>query len=421
MKGKFFWIASAVAALTTTGLFAQSYAIRNAKIVPVSGPVIERGTVVISDGIIEAVGTNVSIPSRAKRIDGRGLTVYPGLFDCDTNVGLTEIGAVAVTNDGSEMGDLMPHLLAWTAVHIESEHIPVARVDGITEVVSRPSGGTIAGQGAAIHLAGWNQEEIEIDRHAAMYLDLPAVMSRGRGFFRGGGPRTYTDAKKAYDEKVRELKELFARARHYDAAKKEGRIPDRRLEALLPVVRGEQVVVLSARSAPDIKNAVEFAESAKLKYVINGANEAYKIADYLKEHDTAVILGPRQSLPSSPDDPVDINYDIPRILANKGVRFAISTGSSSDVRTLPFEVGNSVAHGLSWDDGLRAITLTPAEMFGLADKIGSIDKGKIANLIVADGDIMEFQTKITHVFIKGEDIPLESKHTKLYEKYNARP
>ncbi len=407
--------------LMAPSLLGQGYAIRNARIVTVSGEDIDRGTVVITDGKISAVGTSVRIPRGARRIDGRGLTVYPGLFNANTNIGLTEIGAVGVSNDYNELGDYTPQLLAWSAIHVESEHIPVARVDGLTHVVTRPGGGTISGQGAIVHLDGWSQEEMEIERSGAMYLDLPSVLRvrppRFGGFGRGGG--SYKEAQKRYDDRVAELKELFARVKAYAESDKSPR--DRQLEALIAVVEGKMLVVMQANSHVDIKNAAEFAKENGLKYAILGASDAWMVADYLKENDVAVILGPVQNLPGRNDDPIDIVYRGPSILQEKGVRFAMSTGGSANARTLPFEVGNAVAHGLSWEAALRSITLTPAEIFGVDDRLGSIEEGKIANLVVADGDILEYQTEIKHLFIQGKAVSLESKHTELYRKYINRP
>ncbi|MDA2927490.1 amidohydrolase family protein [Acidobacteria bacterium AH-259-G07] len=400
------------------------YALRDAKIVTVSGPIIEKGTVVIQDGLIVDVGTKVSIPRGAQVINARGLTVYPGLFDANTRIGLTEIRRVAATNDYSEMGEYMPHLLAFTAVHVESEHIPVARVNGITQVLTRPVGGTIPGQGAIISLEGWTPHEMEIRRHGAMLLDFPSVLSVR--FSR----RRYSEIKKEHEEKIRQLKELFAKARHYMQARIRFKpeeisasrfFPHKQLEALIPVLKGEQPVLIEANSHVDIKNAVKFAQGEKLNYILLGASDAWKVADFLKENKARVILGPRQSLPGREDDPIDIIYRTPAILHQHGVPFAIATGDSAQVRNLQYEAGNAVAYGLPYQAALRSITLTPAEFLGVAQVVGSIEKGKKANLVVAQGDILEYQTPIRHLFINGKPVSLETKHTRLYHKYLNRP
>ena len=401
----------------------QSYIIRNAQIVPVSGPDISGGSVLIENGKITGVGLSVHAPRRATRIDGRGLTVYPGLFNSDTNLGLTEVERAEVTNDYREMGDYTPQLLAWSAVHVESEHIPVARVDGITHVVTRPSGGTISGQGAIIHLDGWNPEQMEIDRHASLYLSLPGLMSSGspRSFSLGGRGSSNLETQERFDKTVAELKELFAQVRQYARHDSGERERNRQLEALIPAATGKQLVVLEANSQVDIREAVRFARGLDLNFAISGASDAWKVATFLKENNVRVILGPVQKLPRRADDPLNIVYATPGILHQIGVQFALSTGGSSDARTLAFEVGNAVAHGLPHDAALRSVTLAPAEIFGVEDQIGSIEPGKWANLVVTDGDIFEYQTRIRHVFIKGTPVSLESKHTRLYQKYLNKP
>ncbi len=210
-------------AATATGFAQERYAIRNARIVTVSGEPIERGNVVIEDGRISAVGPRVSVPSRTRVIDGRGLTVYPGLFDSYTRLGLTEVGAIPVTNDYNEMGEYMPHLLAFSAVHVESEHIPVARVDGITHVLSAPGGGVIPGQGVLMHLDGWSPEEMEIRRHGALLLDFPSLLPLRRSFFgSSAGRRPQSELEKEFNEKLEQLEDLFDKARHYATARDAG-------------------------------------------------------------------------------------------------------------------------------------------------------------------------------------------------------
>ena len=410
----------------------DSYAIRNARIVTVSGPVIEKGTVVIREGRIADVGARVSIPRGARQINADGLTVYPGLFDADTRIGLTEIGRVNESNDFSEMGEYMPHLLAFNAVHVESEHIPVTRANGITHVLTRPQGGIIPGQGSIISLDGWTPQEMEINRHGAMLLDFPSLLQVAAGRF-GGSIRNqepYSEIKKDYESKIRQVKELFAKARHYMESRKELEapgatdydwFPDQQLEALIPVLQGRQPVMIHADSHVDIRNAVGFAEEQKLNYVVLGASDAWKIVDFLKQHQVRLILGPRQSLPLREDDPIDIIYRTPAILHQHGISFAMATGESAGVHNLPHEAANAVAYGLPYQAALRSITLTPAEFLGVSDALGSIEKGKTASLVVAEGDILEYQTAIRYLFINGRPVSLESRHTRLYEKYLSRP
>jgi len=398
------------------------FAIKDARIVTVSGPIIEKGTVLLEAGSISAVGEKVRIPRGTRVISGKGLTVYPGLFDCNTRLGLTEIGAVEMSNDMTEMGEFTPHLLAFDAIHVESEHIPVTRVEGVTHTLTRPSGGTIPGQGALVHLDGWSHEEMEIDRNGALILRFPSQLRTRPSFGGSSSPRSYSDIKKEFEKKIKEISDLFSRARHYEKAQKDDAVSyDKVLDSLIPAVNGKQVVMVEANSHVDIKNAVEFCEKEKLNYVILGGSDAWRIPEFLKEHQTSVILGQRQVTPSREDDPQDILYRTPAILHEAGIKFALSVGGSASVRTLPFEMGNTVGRGLPWNAGVRAITLTPAEILGVDGLLGSIDEGKIGNLVVTDGDIFEYKTSIKHVFIKGVPISLETKHTKLYQKYINRP
>lgn len=423
MKLRHFIQLTAMLAASLAALHGEGFLIKDARIITVSGSVIERGSVLIVDGRISAVGENVSAPSGVREIDARGLTVYPGLFDANTRLGLTEIGAVAMSNDFRELGDYTPHLMAFSALHPDSELIPVSRADGVTHVLSRPTGGVIAGQAAVISLDGWVPEEMEIKRHGAMILNFPGLLSMRAGWpVPRGAQRPHSEVRKEHDEKVLQLKELLARARHYASNRAAGLAPlDRQLEGLIPVVERTQVVLIEADSHVDIRNAVAFAEEEDLLYAILGASDAWRVADFLKERGARVILGPRQSLPAREDDPIDIIYRTPAILHEKGVPFAISTANASDVRTLAFQVGNAVAYGLPWEAGLRSVTLTPAEILGLADQVGSVEVGRKANLVVADGDLFEYQTSIRYLFINGNPVSLESKHTRLYERYLNRP
>ncbi len=405
------------------------YVIKGAKIIPVSGKVIDKGSVVISDGNIVEVGRQVSkIPPGAMVIDGTGLVVYPGLFDCNTILGLTEIGQVSATNDYSEMGKFMPHLQAFSVIHVESEHIPVARANGITHVLTCPRGERIAGQAAIISLDGWTPEEMEISRKAALMINFPAqpgISSSARfsGRFGRGASRTYAELKKEYEAEIQELKLFLEKSRHYLKAKENATGQpfgiDPQLEGMIPVLKGQEPVIISASHAADIKAAVNFAREEKLNYVLYSAGDVWKAADFLKETQTRVILGPLDTMPED-DGATDVVYRTPALLHEKGIPFAISTADSADSRNLPYQAGIAVAYGLPYEAALRAVTLTPAEFLGVAAKVGSIEPGKKANLVVATGDLLDFQTQIRHLFINGHPVSLQNKHLQLYEKYKNR-
>ena len=392
----------------------QTYAIQGAKIFTLAGPPIENGTVVIRDGKIAAVGADVSVPRGAEVIDASGLQVYPGLFDPFSRLGLTEVSAVRATVDTSELGRYNPHLKAATAVHPASEHIPVTRANGITHALTAPSGGVVPGQAAVIHLAGWTIEEMAIEASVAMILNWPGIQTQ-----------PFTKAKKEYDKQVAELEDWMEAARHYAQAAEKGAAGkierDLKLEALVPVVQGKLPVIVMARSKRTIEDAVEFAGKHNLKIIIAGGTDAWKVKDLLKEKNIPVILAPTQRLPSREDQPYDRPFSLPGELHAAGIRIAFATFDAAHARTLPYEAANAVPHGLPWEEALKAVTLYPAQMLGVDDRLGTIEVGKLANLIVTDGDPLEIQTEVRHLFINGQPTSTDNKHRRLYEKYLARP
>jgi imidazolonepropionase-like amidohydrolase len=420
----------------TAGPFPQelgtpgAYVISNARIVPVSGPVIENGSIVISGGRIAAVGANVSAPAGAQVIDARGLTVFPGMIDAGTNMGLIEIGQGAPgTVDTQELGDMNPNAQAFYAVNPHSAHVDVTRVAGVTSVLTLPSGGVISGQAALINLAGTSQREMAVVPTLALVINYPNVGSGG-GFFAGAQPIT-PEVIATRDRRVEELRRMLRDAEAYGrAADAHRRDPQNiprpstnlRLEALVPYVRGERPVVFRADRERDIRNSIRFAEEMKLKPIILGGSDAWRVASLLKERNVPVIVDSTLNLPLREDDSYDTQFENAAKLQQAGVRFAISTGDAgAHVRDLGFHAGMASAYGLSRDEALKSVTLYPAQILGVADRLGSIEPGKIANLVVADGDILEARTNVRHLFIAGREIPLTSRHTILYEQFRQRP
>jgi imidazolonepropionase-like amidohydrolase len=408
------------------------FAITNAKIAPISGPVVERGTVVIRDGKIAAVGANVSVPSGAQVINAQGLWVYPGMIDANTTVGLTEIGQVAATNDMSEIGEFNPQLKAIVAINPESEIIPVTRVNGITTVVTMPRGGLLSGQAALMNLDGWTWEEMMVKSPIGIPFNFPSLGGGGGRGFGGGGQfgqqvqRSFEEVRRQRDEQVNRVKKLFDDARAYLKAKGAPEVNgnhrvDPVLESLIPVVRGEVPLIVSADTARDIRAAIEFADDQKVKIIITGGDESPKVAKLLKEKNIPVILGSVLSLPRGADAPYDGAFTIAKELAEAGVKFAFGTGDAAYVRNLPYHAAMAVAFGLSRDEAVKAVTITPAEILGVADRLGSLDVGKIANVVVWDGDPLEIRSNVRHLFINGKQVPLTTKHTELYQKYLNRP
>ncbi len=420
-------LAAAPAAAQDSG----SMVIRGAKVYTLAGAPIDNGTVVIQNGRIAAVGANVPVPAGAQVIDASGLQVYPGLFDASTRLGLAEIGAVDVTVDVNELGEFNPHLLAASAVHPASEHIPVARANGITHAVAAPAAraGGIGGQATLINLDGWTIEEMQVARSVGFVLSWPSLRMGGFGFGGGGGggggaqPRTFRETRERYERQVRQLDGWLESARRYDAAVRGGQaVPrDLKLEALAKVTRGESPFLVSVNDDGDIRNLVEWAEKQNVKIVIMGASEAWKARTLLAEKKIPVITGPTQDLPTGQDEGYDEMYAAPGLLHQAGVKIAFATFNSSGSRTLPYEAANAVSYGLPWEEALKAVTVNAAEILGVADKIGTIEPGKIANLIVTDGDPLEIKTQIRHVIIGGREVSTDNRHQELYEKYRARP
>ena len=406
-------------------------AIRNARIVTVSGPDIENGTVVIRDGKIEAVGANVSVPAGAQTIDGRGLSVYPGMIDAGTNMGLVEVPQGANgTVDLSEVGELNPNAKAIIAVNPHSAHIGVTRVEGITNTLTAPTGGLISGQAALINLLGTAPKEMAVVSQAALVINYPRIGFGGGGF--GGGfqqPANLADTLTANERQVEQIRkmlrdaEAYGRAQDAYARDKSLPRPDRNvvLEPLVPYVRGEQPVIFRADREAEIRGAIRFAEEMKLKPIILGGNDAWKVASLLKEKNIPVILTGIFSLPSREDDAYDSLYENPAKLQQAGVRFCISTGDAGpEVRNLAQYAGMAAAFGLSKADAVKSVTLFPAQILNVADRLGSIEVGKMANLVVTDGDLLEIRTHIKYLLIDGRPVVLTSRHTELNDAFKNR-
>jgi imidazolonepropionase-like amidohydrolase len=412
---------------------APTYVIRNARVVTVSGADIDGGTVVISGGRITAVGANVNAPAGAQEIDARGLTVYPGMIDLGTNMGLAEVSSGAPgTIDTQELGEMNPNAAVVWAINPHSSHVAVTRVEGVTSVLSLPSGGIISGQAAFINLAGSSPREMAVAPTAALVIDFPRVGGGGGGFAallaaqQGVSP----DAIAQRDRRIDALRNLFrdslAYGRAQDAYAKDPKaVPrpasDLRLAALVPYARGERPVIFRAERDRDIRAAVRFADEMKLRPVILGGSESGKAAQFLKERNVAVILDSVLNMPLREDDPYDSLFENASQLQAAGGRFCISTGDSgAHVRDLPFHAGMAAAYGLPRAEALKAVTLYPAQILGVADRVGSIETGKIANLVVTDGDLLEARTHVRHLFINGRLIPLVSRHTMLYDQFKDR-
>ena len=394
--------------------------IRNATVVPVVGARIPNGTIVIRGSTIEAVGRDLTVPPGAKVVDAAGLFVYPGMIDSGTDLGLTEIESVPGGNDTREIGDFNPHDLSLSAVNPHSELIPVARVNGVTSVITAAGGGLVSGYAALIDLSGWTPKEMGVVPQAGLVVTYPRVTG-GRG--RGGVPTTGEQVNRQVDQLMayfRSAKSYAERKARVEAAGSNLDRADLPLEAMIPVVTGKVPVIFDVVTGSQIRGALALADSFGLKVVLRGANEAWLLADTLAARKVPVVVGPTTVTPGD-NDPYDALYANAGVLAAAGVVVAFQTSSASDSRNLPYNAALAVAYGLSADEALRAITINPARIWGVADKLGSVEAGKVANLMVTTGDPLDVRTQVRHVFIRGDETPMDDRHTRLYEEFRARP
>ena len=431
-------IASAAVSLAAA---SDTFLIRNVTVHPVTGPNIENTSVLVVDGKISEIGAKITAPKTTRVIEGKGLHVYPGMINSATEVGMSEISSIRESADTNEIGQFDPQLHAAIAFNPSSEHIPVTRANGITSVMVMPAtagggegrrggggGQVISGQAGLMHLDGWTSEEMAINRSAAMEFKFPAIQSVPARFAEmaqamGMQRTTYAESKRSYEKALIETHEFFEQARHYQKAKaaKEASLKtDLRFDAMIPVLEGKTPVMMMVTKSKSIKDAVEFGEKEKIKMVLAGVDEFGDYAAKLKEKNIPVICGPTLELPNNEDDPYDQKSTLPGQLYKAGVKIAFATFDVQFARNLPYQAATAVAYGLPYDEALKAVTINPAEIFGVADKIGSVEKGKWADLILTDGDPLETKTQIKHMFIKGHEVDLSSRHTRLYDKYMGR-
>jgi imidazolonepropionase-like amidohydrolase len=402
-----------------------TFALTNASIVTVSHGVLENGTLVIQDDRIVALGQNVSIPSGAEVIDATGRWIFPGLIDSGTRLGLVEIGSVPETRDFAEVGALTPQMRAITAVNPNAVAIPVTRVSGVTTVLTEPSGGLLPGTAAVINLHGYTPSQMHVGAAELTVLEFPPSGRRG-----SRDRRSDEDIAREHREAMKRLNEiwdealLFHRIDSAYVAAREADLTPRyvpQMEALLPVVRGERRLIVKADRAGDIINAIEWLEGRGIRNAaLSGASEGWRVADRIAQAGLPVLVGPVLSVPTRQSDRYDKPYANAGLLHRAGVTVAIRTGDTENVRNLPYHAGFATAYGLDRDAALRSVTLTPAEIFGIADEVGSLEIGKKATLFVADGDPFETSTTVEHVFIDGWKIPMVSRHTRLYQEFLNR-
>ena len=413
----------ALHAQTATGLAASArgWAIRNVTIVPVTGPRIERGTVVIRNGKIEAVGANAAPQPGDSVLDGSGLFVYPGMIDAGTRLGLSEINSVPGGEDLQELGEFNPQDAALIAVNPNSTPIPVTRSNGVTTAITSPRGGLVSGQAALLDLLGWTPQEMAVRAPAAMVMTYPSTGGGGRFRRARQAPGDQTN------RQVLALKAFLGDAKAYADIKARlaagapgSQKTDLGMEAMVPVMRGDEPVIFDVETAQQIRGVLALADSFGLKVILRGAHEAWQLADTLAARHIPVIVGPTTT-GVAPDDPYDEIYANPGVLAKAGVTIAFQTNDAHSSRDLPYNAALAEAYGLPADDALKALTINAAQIFGVADRLGSIEPGKEATLIVTDGDPLDARYGPKYVFIRGELVPFNDRHTVLYEEFRARP
>lgn len=426
-----------------------SYVISGAVVHPAAGPdlldasvVLEKGKIarILKGSVVDNARTSLdsttakgvvfndqgklfvlAVPADTSIVYASGLHLFPGMIDAGTVLGLTELDSARETHDFAEGGDFQPDLRASIAINPDSELIPVTRANGVTTVVTRPVGSIVAGQSALINLNGWVPREMAVVDPLALHVDFPPESP----IFTGNPTAPLIGraiARKQREEKIRRLKLLFEQALAYDQSRQQNsnRPLNPRLEALVPYARGQKPIILQGYRKQDILEALKLADELKLKVILSGAVDAWKVAGELKKRNIPVIVGPTLTMPQEIYDPYDAPYACPARLHEAGVHFCIRSDGGSNTRNLPYEAAMAVSYGLPPEEGLKAVTLYPAEILGVADQLGSIEPGKRANLVLANGDILQASTQVEAIFIDGKPLEPTSKQTRLYDRYRER-
>ena len=423
--------------LAAPALAQEAFVLKNVTIHPVTAPDIAGGSISVSNGKIVEYGAKVATAKNVKVIDGKGLHVYPGMINCATTMGISEVTSVRESNDTNEIGEFVPQVRALIAFNPDSEHVPVTRVNGITSVVTMPAslsegrgaGGApqsiLRGQAAVVHMDGWNWEDMGINRNAGLLMRFPQIVTARFSPFEGAiaGAIPFADAKKVYDAELKKVEGFFDAARHYQTAKLAKATdfkPNVQYEAMLPVLEGKAPLLVPAERERTIREAIAFAKKQNVKLILMDVQKPGKAIDLIKENNIPVVVGKPTNLPLDEDDPYDAAYSLPGQLYKAGIKFAFGTYDNQFARNLPFEAAFAVAYGLPYEAALKALTIDAAEIFGVSNVTGSLDKGKSADFVVTDGDPLEVKTQVKMLFISGKNVALDNRQTRLYEKYNSR-
>jgi imidazolonepropionase-like amidohydrolase len=396
------------------------YLIKGGTIVNSTGERMANTDILVRDGRISRIGAAIPATPKAKVIDAKGQYIYPGMIDANTGIGLQEIGGIQVMNLRSELGQFNPHMRALVALNVESEILGVTRMNGVTTVLTSPTGGTHSGQAALINTAGWTWEDLAVARNAGIVINLPGA-GGGRGRGGGGGGRGGAAPGADPAQLQADLDNFMQASKDYNTSRAAGSAKlDLIYESMRPLFNKEIPALIPANTEQQIRAAVAFAEKWGVKPVLMGGSQAWKVRQFLAQKQVPVVLSAIQAAPGD-NQPYDEIYAQPGLLYEAGVKFAFSTGNGSNARHVPFHAALAVAYGLPPEGALKALTIWPAEMFGADKQIGSIAQGKLANFMITTGDPLDLRSQVVDVFIKGRQVPDDDRHNRLYQKYKARP
>jgi len=408
------------------------FALLNCEIHTVSDGVIPSGIVLINGKNIEFVGDNAKITDEYEAIDCKGKRVYPGFIDSYTFLGLVEISAVPVTVDNAELGNFNPQMRAFTAINPTAAAIPVTRVSGVTTVIAAPTSGRIPGKSTLINLSGYSSDSMAVKANAALHMAWPSAPGSGGfgGFGGAAAQRTPEQLREAQEQTLREIQDYFDKAAFYNSMMnayesnptgKKRPDKDQEMDAMREVVTGKIPVVITVNRENDILDALSWIKkNSQYRFVLASVAEGWRVADKIAEAGVPVLVGPTLSTPTRDYDNYQRPYQNPALLSKAGVKVALMTSGTENVRNLLYNAGYAATYGLGTEEAVKAITLNPAEIFGVADMIGSIATGKMANLFIADGDPFELTTTVEQVFIAGQKIPMVSRQNQLYLEFIRR-
>lgn len=391
------------------------FLLKSGTVVTVTQGVLENTSILIVDGKIADIGRNIEADD-AIVIPCNGQSIYPGFIDSGTRLGLVEISSLSETRDFEEIGKITPQMETLTAINPNSVSIPITRVSGVTTVLIAPSGGLFPGTASLIDLNGYTPDQM-FAGFKGVVMEFPSTERKNRW-----DRRSEEEIDKEVKKAMKDLNEIWGKAELYkELSSKKAELqyyPE--MKQLARVVEGEFPLLIEVNKASDILRAIKWIQEKKVNAIFTGVAEGWRVADKIAEAGIPVITGPVLSLPSRQSDRYDAAYANPGKMRKAGVKVALRTSEAENVRNLPFHAGFAATYGMGEEEALKAITIVPAEIFGVDDQLGSIEVGKAANLFIADGNPFETQTQIKHVFINGYKIPMTNRQIRLYQEFLER-